>query len=600
MSAGNAYRVIVDALEQRGRNPRETGTGKAVARCPAHDDHDPSLSVFPRTDGKGIRVKCHAGCDYRDILAALGLHPRDLYDDEPLRRALKPVTHHRYPNGSYKTRQPKPGGGKTMRWHGRKDNQLYLADQIPDGATTVYLTESEKAADVIRAVGAVAVATGGAESICDLTPLNGLDVYALVDRDNAGLAWAANQRKQLDDLDPFTTVRWVRCPLDIPKADIGEHFDHELTLAELEEFDPFTASYEVDRGPDDDTTAVVDEREPQPPPEDRAVRGGAFLFGPEYTDGPAVWGDGSNVLWSPGEPLMIAAYQGLCKTTLAGQLTRALLHLGDDGRDDKVLGFTVTATPRRVLYLAMDRPRQIRRSLRRQFSEQEAGILDERLVVWPGPPAADLAAQPLLLLGLAERHHADVVIVDSLKDAALKLSSDETGAAWNRAAQHLLMSNRELCVLHHPRKLSHNEKDRRLTIEDIYGSTWITNGCGSVILLDGEPGDPIIEFRHLKQPNEEIGPLRVAHDPATGRLTVEHQLDLVELVRRKGDAGLIAKDAARALFDTDEPSRGQTEKARRKLDKFVPAVLRREEGVAGGATGGMPARYFLAGLWEQP
>ena len=330
--------------------------------------------------------------------------------------------------------------------------------------------------------------------------------------------------------------------------------------------------------------------DPQDTP-DRALPGGEFLFGHQYDDGPALWGNGSTVLWSPGEPLMIAAYQGLGKTTLAGQLTRALLGLGDGD----VLGFPVTDTAAHILWLAMDRPKQIRRSLRRQFTPDETTVLNDRLTVWPGPPAADLAAHPTLLLALALQHHADVVFIDSLKDAALKLSSDETGAAWNRAAQHLLVADRELCVLHHPRKLPHNEQNRRLTIEDIYGSTWITNGCGSVILLDGAPGDPIIEFRHLKQPNEEVGPFRLAHNPHTGRLSIEHELDLVALVGRKGAAGLVPKDAARALFDTDDPTRADVEKARRKLDKLVPGVLYRRDGQRGGVER-MPSTYFLAGL----
>ena len=41
-----------------------------LARCPAHDDREPSLSI---TDAKGGRVlvHCHAGCDQRDVIAAL-------------------------------------------------------------------------------------------------------------------------------------------------------------------------------------------------------------------------------------------------------------------------------------------------------------------------------------------------------------------------------------------------------------------------------------------------------------------------------------------------------------------------------------------------
>ncbi|MFQ8432891.1 toprim domain-containing protein [Amaricoccus sp. W119] len=40
-----------------------------TARCPAHDDREPSLSIRD-ADGK-VLVRCHAGCDQRDVIAAL-------------------------------------------------------------------------------------------------------------------------------------------------------------------------------------------------------------------------------------------------------------------------------------------------------------------------------------------------------------------------------------------------------------------------------------------------------------------------------------------------------------------------------------------------
>ena len=40
-----------------------------VARCPAHDDREPSLSV--RDGDDGVLVTCHAGCDRHDVIAAL-------------------------------------------------------------------------------------------------------------------------------------------------------------------------------------------------------------------------------------------------------------------------------------------------------------------------------------------------------------------------------------------------------------------------------------------------------------------------------------------------------------------------------------------------
>jgi putative DNA primase/helicase len=41
-----------------------------MARCPAHDDRAPSLAIADATNGK-VLVRCHAGCDQRDVIAAL-------------------------------------------------------------------------------------------------------------------------------------------------------------------------------------------------------------------------------------------------------------------------------------------------------------------------------------------------------------------------------------------------------------------------------------------------------------------------------------------------------------------------------------------------
>jgi putative DNA primase/helicase len=41
-----------------------------MARCPVHEDRRPSLSITTGKDGK-VLVRCHAGCDQRDLIAAL-------------------------------------------------------------------------------------------------------------------------------------------------------------------------------------------------------------------------------------------------------------------------------------------------------------------------------------------------------------------------------------------------------------------------------------------------------------------------------------------------------------------------------------------------
>lgn len=53
------------------------GRGKWLARCPAHDDRDPSLSVGQADDGR-VLIHCFAGCTPEDITAAVGIELWDL------------------------------------------------------------------------------------------------------------------------------------------------------------------------------------------------------------------------------------------------------------------------------------------------------------------------------------------------------------------------------------------------------------------------------------------------------------------------------------------------------------------------------------------
>lgn len=49
-----------------------------MARCPAHDDREPSLSISAGDEGK-VLVRCHAGCDQTHVIAAL--RARGLWED---------------------------------------------------------------------------------------------------------------------------------------------------------------------------------------------------------------------------------------------------------------------------------------------------------------------------------------------------------------------------------------------------------------------------------------------------------------------------------------------------------------------------------------
>lgn len=51
---------------------RRIGSGRWVAKCPAHADRSPSLSIAEGRDGRAL-VRCFAGCDLAQVLASSGL-----------------------------------------------------------------------------------------------------------------------------------------------------------------------------------------------------------------------------------------------------------------------------------------------------------------------------------------------------------------------------------------------------------------------------------------------------------------------------------------------------------------------------------------------
>lgn len=66
---------------------RANGPGRWVARCPAHEDRSPSLSIREVEDR--TLLHCFAGCEVHDVLAAVGLELKDLFPE--------PLEHHRAP-----------------------------------------------------------------------------------------------------------------------------------------------------------------------------------------------------------------------------------------------------------------------------------------------------------------------------------------------------------------------------------------------------------------------------------------------------------------------------------------------------------------------
>lgn len=73
-------------LLSRLDRPKKIGRDRWVARCPAHDDKRPSLSVRELDDGR-VLVHCFAGCDTESVLGAVNLSFSDLFPEKPLDHA---------------------------------------------------------------------------------------------------------------------------------------------------------------------------------------------------------------------------------------------------------------------------------------------------------------------------------------------------------------------------------------------------------------------------------------------------------------------------------------------------------------------------------
>src|SRR5262249_11132672 len=87
---GHATRQIITGLQAR----RVGST--YMARCPAHDDRNPSLAIREGNDGRPL-VHCHAGCCQADVIAGIkgmGLWPE--IGDPQNRRSRRIVATYQY------------------------------------------------------------------------------------------------------------------------------------------------------------------------------------------------------------------------------------------------------------------------------------------------------------------------------------------------------------------------------------------------------------------------------------------------------------------------------------------------------------------------
>jgi hypothetical protein len=204
-----AYDRFIGRVRDDGKTVRETRSGQqAMAQCPAHDDHDPSLSIR-RIEGQAL-IHCHAGCDSSDVLGALGMTMSDLFDDP------KGATY-RYDDGRIVQRTPT----KRFRQSGNTKGtaQLYRRDRVTQAVRDrqlIYLPEGEKDVHALESLGVVATtAPMGAKNFdkVDVSPLVGAKIKVVVDNDDAGRDWQRQVTEKLEG---------VAASLELYRAKVGK------------------------------------------------------------------------------------------------------------------------------------------------------------------------------------------------------------------------------------------------------------------------------------------------------------------------------------------------------------------------------------------
>lgn len=486
---------LPDDLAARLEALRPAGSGW-VARCPVHDDHNPSLSLTVTDDGR-VLAKCHAGCDQDAVVDALGLREQRRDDGEwtPHGPAVAIYDYRdergellfqvlRTADKQFPQRRPDPLAKSGWRWSlGDTRRVLFRLPELiaaVDAGQTVYVTEGEKDALALVAHGKAATCNPGGAGKWRreyAEHFRGAKVIVCADKDEPGQAHARTVAAELREVDALV---WVIEAAD-PHKDIAAHLGAGLPLSAVNTTVSPEEPAKVDLAPD------IHEFLAAPDPDYDWLVGGML---------------------ERGERLMITGFEGLGKSMLIRQLAVCLsagLH-----------PFTIARgsfAPVRVLVLDCENSeRQNRRKYRRMVwaaQSERCPVPAGGLRVIHRPEGIDLAGRDdsAWLLERVTAHRPDVLFVGPLYRLHRASMNDEPAA---RAVVDVLdearvAANCALVIEAHSGHGDPNERGAKRSVRPTGSSLflrWPEFGYGLVPVDVRNPAGPV-RFQPWRGPRDE-------------------------------------------------------------------------------------------------
>ena len=442
---------VVDALDANGCNPRKTGTGWS-ARCPAHDDKNPSLSVS-EGEHQPVVLYCQAGCTPEAVLQALGMTLADVCEDSkiarPNRHIVDTYDYHdtdgkvlyqtvRYDPKDFRQRRPDGTGG--WIWN-LKDVRRVLyrlpavLGEVENGGT-VYVAEGEKDADAIN--GHDADATGYAATCNPMGAGKWRPEYtAALERAARVIVWAHDDRAGKDHAHEVAkSLRGVVADVSVvvsPHA--HDAADHLAAGHGLDDVVP------LDDEPDEFNDAAL----------------GRMSMALVCAD------DATETKWFVEDLIPIAALVLIAARWKVGKSFLAYCAALQILKGVDVLGtYRVVGENLRVMIWQFEMPVSVNVKRLRKLANG-LRIEPETLVQWEREGRLTFYAQSPISLkhpdgvetfhNRVEHHKPDVVLIDSAGEAGFSINDNEDVRAELRAAINpLLTAGHSVILLTHKRK----------------------------------------------------------------------------------------------------------------------------------------------------